>query len=169
MIPARSFRSPWQAEAINGQKSAGSQWCFGRYKRGRPGPDPAKLAPHASHNRLWARAVATCSRGGGSPEADLKSSHARITTAFAPPPIINLQWSSYPKRPLHPTQSPTRTSFHDIQCIMKRARFDSTQVSPPSESAEHHPKISRKIRACKLVTVLGSSPFNPFAAMWCRL
>ncbi|KFG78669.1 putative fungal specific transcription factor [Metarhizium anisopliae] len=32
---------------------------------------------------------------------------------------------------------------------MKRARFDSSQVSPPSESAEHQPKVSRKIRACQ--------------------
>ncbi|KAK2609098.1 hypothetical protein QQS21_002325 [Conoideocrella luteorostrata] len=32
---------------------------------------------------------------------------------------------------------------------MKRARFDPSQVSPSSESAEHQPKISRKIRACQ--------------------
>ncbi|KHN94232.1 uncharacterized protein MAM_07868 [Metarhizium album ARSEF 1941] len=32
---------------------------------------------------------------------------------------------------------------------MKRARFDSSQVSPPSELAEHQPKVSRKIRACQ--------------------
>ncbi|OAQ70985.1 fungal specific transcription factor [Pochonia chlamydosporia 170] len=31
---------------------------------------------------------------------------------------------------------------------MKRARFDSSQVSPPSET-EHQPKVSRKIRACQ--------------------
>ncbi|KAG6015815.1 hypothetical protein E4U54_002896 [Claviceps lovelessii] len=32
---------------------------------------------------------------------------------------------------------------------MKRARFDSSQVSPPSDSGDHQPKISRKIRACQ--------------------
>ncbi|QPG98416.1 hypothetical protein C2857_007587 [Epichloe festucae Fl1] len=32
---------------------------------------------------------------------------------------------------------------------MKRARFGSSQVSPPSESGDHQPKISRKIRACQ--------------------
>ncbi|OAA44237.1 Transcription factor [Metarhizium rileyi] len=32
---------------------------------------------------------------------------------------------------------------------MKRARFESSQVSPPDEPAEHQPKVSRKIRACQ--------------------
>ncbi|KAG5932724.1 hypothetical protein E4U53_001208, partial [Claviceps sorghi] len=32
---------------------------------------------------------------------------------------------------------------------MKRARFDSSLVSPPSDYGDHQPKISRKIRACQ--------------------
>ncbi|KAG6031420.1 hypothetical protein E4U41_007573 [Claviceps citrina] len=32
---------------------------------------------------------------------------------------------------------------------MKRARFDSSQGSPPSDPGDHQPKISRKIRACQ--------------------
>lgn len=89
-------------------------------------------------------------RGKGRPRtAHLTNALSHLPSVFVPPPFIYLQRSSLHRLTTHPTQSSERTSFLGI-LIMKRARFDSSQVSPPSgESAEHHPKISRKIRACR--------------------
>ncbi|KAG5928065.1 hypothetical protein E4U42_001303 [Claviceps africana] len=34
-------------------------------------------------------------------------------------------------------------------CNMKRARFETSHITPPSDYGDHQPKVSRKIRACQ--------------------
>lgn len=97
------------------------------------------------------------------------------------PPIVGLRPGPNPNisfliprssTPADPSLSADFVPSHRTlsQCIMKRARLDSSQVTPPSIFGDPQPKISRKIRACRWSTFcapLFQVPFYPSHGFCC--
>ncbi|KAG6280706.1 hypothetical protein E4U47_006598 [Claviceps purpurea] len=71
--------------------------------------------------------------------------------AMAPPQEGLARGNRQSSTPADPSLSADFVPSHRTlsQCIMKRARLDSSQVTPPSVFGDPQPKISRKIRACQ--------------------